>query len=260
MGRRDQAIAAPAVAAGVPALDVSGLIHDFGPKRALESVAFTIDPGDFTVLLGLNGAGKTTLYSLITRLYNNRSGAIKIFGFDVRKRSSEALARIGVVFQQPTLDLDLSVSQNLHYHAALHGIGWGVAAARIEAELARSDLTARAHDKVRALSGGQRRRVEIARALLHRPQLLLLDEPTVGLDIGSRQAIITHVRALCRDEKLAVLWATHLIDEVDDRDRVIVLHLGRILAQGRVPEVVRAAGAANIREAFTNLIEKAGRK
>lgn len=257
MGRSDQAIKTEPVSAGAPALEVSGLVHDFGAKRALDDVAFAIEPGEFTVLLGLNGAGKTTLYSLITRLYNNRSGSIKIFGFDVRKQSSEALSRIGVVFQQPTLDLDLSVDQNLHYHAALHGISWHQASARIEIELARSELTERAHDKVRALSGGQRRRVEIARALLHRPKLLLLDEPTVGLDIGSRQAIVTHVRQLCREENLAVLWATHLIDEVDDRDHVIVLHQGRILASGRVPEVIRKAGASHIREAFTNLIGKA---
>ncbi|MGB8275477.1 MAG: ABC transporter ATP-binding protein [Alphaproteobacteria bacterium] len=240
-------------------MQVEGLVHDFGPKRALDGVAFTIEPGDFTVLLGLNGAGKTTLYSLITRLYNNRSGTIRIFGFDVRKQSSKALARIGVVFQQPTLDLDLTVEQNLHYHAALHGIAWGAARTRIEAELKRAELLDRRHDKVRALSGGQRRRVELARALLHRPQLLLLDEPTVGLDIGSRQAIVSHVRRLCREERLAVLWATHLIDEVDGGDRVIVLHEGRILAQGSVPEVVQQAVAAQIRDAFTNLIAKASK-
>jgi len=259
MGRGNQAVETPSLAAGMPALEVSGLIHDFGPKRALDDVAFTIEPGDFTVLLGLNGAGKTTLYSLITRLYNNRSGSIKIFGYDVRKQPSRALARIGVVFQQPTLDLDLTVSQNLHYHAALHGMSRREAQSRLEAELARIDLLDRAHDKVRALSGGQRRRVEIARALLHRPKLLLLDEATVGLDIGSRQAIVAHVRKLCREEKLAVLWATHLIDEVSDDDQVIVLHLGRVLASGRVPEVMRKAGASHVREAFTNLIEKAGR-
>jgi ABC-2 type transport system ATP-binding protein len=243
----------------VSALEVSGLVHEFGAKRALDNVAFTIEPGDFTVLLGLNGAGKTTLYSLITRLYNNRSGSIRIFGHDVRREPSKALRRIGVVFQQPTLDLDLSIAQNLHYHAALHGMSRREAQERLEAELSRIDLLARAHEKVRALSGGQRRRVEIARALLHRPNLLLLDEPTVGLDIGSRQAIVTHVRKLCREEDLAVLWATHLIDEVDETDRVIVLHQGRVLASGRAPEVVRAAGAAHVREAFTNLIERAGR-
>ncbi len=234
-------------------LSVEGLGHSFGAKRVLDDVCFAIQPGEFTVLLGLNGAGKTTLFSLITRLYNNRSGAIRIFGLDVRKSPSKALARIGVVFQQPTLDLDLSVAQNLHYHAALHGLGRGDAKPRIEAELGRMRMIERADDKVRELSGGQRRRIEIARALMHRPRLLLLDEPTVGLDIESRQAMIDHVRGLCREEAIAVLWATHLIDEIGADDHVIVLHQGRVLASGTTGEVNHAGGAATIGEAFTNL-------
>ena len=245
---------APAPNTDTAALEVSGLVHDFGATRALDDVAFAIQPGDFTGLLGLNGAGKTTLYSLITRLYNNRSGSIEIFGYDVRRQSSRALSLIGVVFQQPTLDLDLTVEQNLHYHAALHGMSWSEAQGRLEVELTRSGLSERAHDKVRALSGGQRRRVEIARALLHQPELLLLDEPTVGLDVGSRHAIVSHVRRLCQEDGLAVLWATHLIDEVGEGDRVVVLHKGKVLADGPVPEVNRRAGARDIREAFTRLI------
>jgi ABC-2 type transport system ATP-binding protein len=254
MGHSRQAIRAPATEAGVPALEVEGLIHDFGAIRALDDVAFANRAGDFTGLLGLNGAGKTTLYALITRLYSNRSGSIKIFGHDVRRQTSRALSLIGVVFQQPTLDLDLTIEQNLHYHAALHGLSWSEAQTRLEVELERIGLTERAHDKVRTLSGGQRRRVEIARALLHQPKLLLLDEPTVGLDVGSRHGILSHVRRLCREDGLAVLWATHLLDEVEEGDKVVVLHEGRVLATGGVPEVNRRAGARDIREAFTNLI------
>ncbi|MFQ5775074.1 MAG: ABC transporter ATP-binding protein [Kiloniellaceae bacterium] len=235
------------------ALAVEDLGHSFGPRRALEAVSFSLWPGEFTVLLGQNGAGKTTLFSLVTRLYTNRGGAIRVYGFDVRAQSSQALARIGAVFQQRTLDLDLTVAQNLYYHAALHGIARGLARERIEAELARLALSERAGDKVRQLSGGQLRRVEIARALLHDPRLLLLDEPTVGLDIGSRQGILDHVRTLVREQRLAVLWATHLIDEVAAGDRVIVLHEGRVLADGKVDEVVRRAGAGDIREAFGKL-------
>ncbi len=258
MGRGDQAVEtvlteerAPGEA---PALAVEGLTHDFGTKRALDDVALKIRPGEFTVLLGLNGAGKTTLFSLITRLYNNRTGSIRIFDFDVRRQPTEALKRIGVVFQQPTLDLDLTVSQNLYYQAALHGLGRRQARARVETELDRCKLRDRGGDKIRELSSGQRRRVEIARALLHDPSLLLLDEPTVGLDIGSRQAIIDHVRRLCREERLAVLWATHLIDEVAEDNRVVVLHEGRVLASGNVAEVNRWVGAGSIREAYTTLI------
>lgn len=239
-----------------PALAVEGVSHSFGSTRALEDVAFAIHPGEFAVLLGLNGAGKTTLFSLVTRLYHNRSGSVRIGGFDIRERPSQALAQIGVVFQQPAIDLDLSVSQNLRYHASLHGMTRRVAEERMEAELTRLDMFDRADDKVRQLSGGGRRRVEIARALMHQPQLLLLDEPTVGLDISARQAILDHVRRLCHGEKIAVLWATHLIDEVGDGDRVIVLHEGQVLAFGNIDEVIRSAGATTITEAFTNLTER----
>jgi len=241
----------------VPALAVEGVGHNFGARRALDEVSFTIQPGQFTVLLGLNGAGKTTLFSLITRLYHNRSGSIRVFGFDLRESASAALSRIGAVFQQRTLDLDLTVAQNFYYHAALHGIARGVARERMTAELSRLELIDRLNDKIRQLSGGQVRRVEIARALLHKPRLLLLDEPTVGLDIGSRQAILDHVHRLAREEDLGVLWATHLIDEVVPGDRVIVLHEGQVLAHGTLDEVVKKAGAGDIREAFQKLTQEA---
>ena len=236
-----------------PPLIVEGLSHSFGKREALRSVSFKLDRGDRTMLLGLNGAGKTTLFSLITRLYNHRGGSIRIFGWEIKHKPSEALARLGVVFQLATLDLELSVAQNLYYHAALHGLPRRQAASRMRREIERVGLTDRMRERARTLSGGQRRRVEIARALIHQPRLLLLDEPTVGLDVASRQFLLDHVRMLAREEGLAVLWATHLIDEVDADARVIVLHQGRILAEGPVPEVIRAANASSMREAFDNL-------
>ena len=205
----------------------------------MDNVSLEINSGDFTVLLGLNGAGKTTLYSLITRLYNNSSGSIKIYGFDVREESSNALKNIGVVFQQPTLDLDLSVKENLEYHSSLHGINSNDAQKRINDEISRVKLTDKIKSKIRSLSGGQRRRVEIARSLLHKPKLLLLDEPTVGLDIGSRQMILKHVKALCKKNNLAVLWATHLIDEIDKGEKVIVIDKGRVVETGDVSKIVK---------------------
>ena len=180
------------------ALDIKNVSHNFGDFTALDNVSLKINPGDFTVLLGLNGAGKTTLYSLITRLYNNNSGSIEIYGFNVRENATNALKHIGVVFQQPTLDLDLSVKENLEYHSSLHGISSSEAKKRIDDEIGRIKLDDKVKSKIRSLSGGQRRRVEIARSLLHNPKLLLLDEPTVGLDIGSRQMILKHVKTLCK--------------------------------------------------------------
>jgi len=240
-----------------PAVAIEGVSHCYGRRQALDNVTFSITPSTFAVLLGLNGAGKSTLFSLITRLYAIQRGHIRVFGHDVGHASSEALRMVGVVFQQRTLDLDLSVIQNLTYHAALHGIGKHAARARADEVLARIALSDRAHDKVRNLSGGQMRRVEIARALLHRPRLLVLDEPTVGLDIKSRADILGYVRRLVLEDGASVLWATHLIDEIADDDDVIVLHQGRVLAHGSVPRVLDAGGAKDIRAAFTRLTQGA---
>ncbi len=238
-----------------PALDVRGLTHRFGARTVLDGISFSLQPGDFTVLLGQNGAGKTTLFALITRLYHAHQGSIAVFGQPFRADASAALARMGVVFQQPTLDLDLTVRQNLAYHAALHGIAGSVAAPRIRDELARVGLLERAKDRVRLLSGGQRRRVELARALLHEPALLLLDEPTAGLDMESRAFLLDHVRTLCRERRMAVLWATHLIDEAGGDAKVVVLHRGRILADGPAAGMVAEGGS--LKQAFETLTKVA---
>jgi ABC-2 type transport system ATP-binding protein len=247
-------------AAATPALRIAGLSHSYGARPALRDVTLTVYPGDFTILLGLNGAGKSTLFSLVTRLYAHRSGSIAIFGAAIDADPATALSRIGVVFQQSTLDLDLTVEQNLHYHAALHGLPRRLAAMRIAVEIERVDLVKRRHDKARQLSGGQRRRVEIARALLHDPKLLLLDEPTVGLDVEGRQFLLDHVRGLCRNDGIGVLWATHLIDEVGADSRVIVLHQGKVMAEGSVPEILAATGSATMREAFDAMTRRSERK
>lgn len=239
--------------AGRPALRIACVSHSYGKRKALDSVGFTVAQGSFSVLLGLNGAGKSTLFSLITRLFVTRTGTIEIFGFDVSRDSGEALRRLGVVFQARTLDLDLSIMQNLVYHAALHGIGPRDAKARSRALLAQIGLADREKDKTRNLSGGQMRRVEIARALLHHPNMLLLDEPTVGLDIEARADIIRHVRQRVATERLSVLWTTHLIDEVAHDDDVVILHKGRILAAGKAFEIIARTGASDMRLAFAKL-------
>jgi ABC-2 type transport system ATP-binding protein len=238
-----------------PALRVEGLGHSYGARRALEAVTFAIEPSTFTVLLGLNGAGKSTLFALVTRLYATQQGRIEIFGYEVGRMPGEALRRLGVVFQSRTLDLDLSVMQNMLYHAALHGIGGRDARRRAEAALARIGLADRAGDKARDLSGGQMRRVEIARALLHRPRLLVLDEPTVGLDIRARADILAEVRRLVAEEGVSAFWATHLVDEIAESDDVVVLHRGKILAHGAVPRVVEETGTPDIRAAFVKLAQ-----
>lgn len=148
-----------------------------------------------------------------------------------------ALAQMGVVFQSPTLDLDLTIRQNLRYFAALHGLSGRAAALRIDAALDKLGIAERAGEKARDLNGGHRRRTEIARALVHKPDVLLLDEATVGLDAAAREAITDHVHALCAEDGLTVLWATHLTDEVRDSDRLIVLHEGRVIADGEASAI-----------------------
>ncbi|PHS73730.1 MAG: ABC transporter ATP-binding protein [Cycloclasticus sp.] len=234
-------------------LAVQTLSYAYGNKAALKNIDFTISKGECTILLGPNGAGKTTLFSLITHLYDSRDGQILINSLDIKKQSCEALANLGVVFQQTTLDMDLSVLQNLHYHSSLHGMTRKTAAARIEEELERQGMLERQHEKVRQLNGGHRRRVEIARALLHKPSLLLLDEPTVGLDVPSRKGIVDHVHTLCKNDGLSVLWATHLIDEIHPSDQMIVLHQGEIKAQGSVNEVCDGDSTDDIAQTFKQL-------
>src|SRR5271168_631015 len=236
-----------------PALEVDRVSHRYGTRVALNDVALTVRQSSFTVLLGLNGAGKSTLFSLITRLYAIRSGSIRILGHDIMRQPGAALSRLGVVFQSRALDADISVQQNLKYHAALHGIGRSRADLEITRVLDLVAMTDRRRDRVNTLSGGQMRRVEIARALLHRPKLLLLDEPTVGLDIKARAGILAVVRTLVADEGIGVLWATHLVDEIRDEDHVVVLHNGRVLADGPSRSIIGEAGARSIGEAFTSL-------
>ncbi|GAA4228142.1 ABC-2 type transport system ATP-binding protein [Sagittula marina] len=220
-------------------LSVSDLSFSYDTKQALKDVSFRAEPGRFTALLGPNGAGKSTLFALLTRLFTTRDGQIEIAGHDLAKAPREALAVMGVVFQQPTLDLELTIRQNLSYFAALHGLSGKDAAMRIDAALDRLDIRARAGEKARSLNGGHRRRTELARALIHQPKVLLCDEPTVGLDAQARAAITAHVHDLAEDG-LTVLWATHLTDEVRESDDVLLLHQGVLRASGTARDLTGA--------------------
>ncbi|MCC6075878.1 ABC transporter ATP-binding protein [Pseudomonas sp. GCM10022188] len=236
-------------------LEVSGVSFAYGARQALVDLDFVLVPGRFNALLGPNGAGKSTLIALLTRLYDLQSGDIRIGACSIREKPRQALAQIGVVFQQSTLDLDLSVEQNLRYHAALHGLPRALAEERIALELARQQLAERRREPVRALNGGHRRRVEIARALLHKPQLLLLDEASAGLDPASRQALNAHVRRLCVEDGLTVLWTTHLFDEVQADDPLLILHRGRLVARGTAASLAEAG--EDLSASFARLTEVA---
>ncbi|MCA0030882.1 ABC transporter ATP-binding protein [Mesorhizobium sp. B263B2A] len=234
-------------------LSVEHLSHSFGSRRVLDEVSFSVPEGGMCILLGRNGAGKTTLFSLVTGLYHARAGSVLVLGHAMKASPSTALAQMGVVFQQLTLDLDLTAGENLRYHAALHGLSKALSKERSIEELSRLEVADRIDDPVRALSGGQRRRVEIARALMHDPRLLLLDEPTTGLDVPGRRALERHVRELCRERGIAVLWATHFLEELTADDDVVVLHRGTVRWVGRADRLAADLGVASTAEAFALL-------
>ena len=220
------------------ALSVDNISYRYKQVDALVNVSLKVDTGSFVALLGANGAGKTTLYSIITGLYRAHGGTVSVQGHSIESETLRALAAIGVVFQKSTLDMDLTVLQNLGYASDLHGMPRSEAGRLIDEAVERHSMQDYCKRKVAALSGGQRRRVELARALLHSPSVLLLDEPTVGLDSGSRQEFVAHVKSLCQSQKTGVLWATHLMDEVDPADGIYVLKKGSIVANGSAADLM----------------------
>jgi ABC-2 type transport system ATP-binding protein len=234
----------------------NGLTFYYGKKAAVNGLDLNITNG-FNVLLGPNGAGKSTLFSMLTGLYQAASGDIKINGYDYRHDKSNIMQSMGVVFQQSTLDLDLSVKQNLTYYAALHGISSSQALDNISDILAQLQLTQRLDDKVRSLNGGHRRRVEIARALIHQPKVLLLDEATVGLDIDSRKMITEYVGSLSQKLGICVLWATHLIDEISSDDQLIIIDEGKIKAQGISGELCNKHNVDDVYQLYRSLTANA---
>ncbi len=236
-----------------PVLVVDRVTKSYGRIKALDEVSLAISGGQFVALLGPNGAGKSTLFQLLTGLFVSDDGDITVMGQDIRKNAVPALAKLGIVFQQPTVDPELTVIANLRFHTRLHGLDGKLASMRIDAELERIDLTERANDLMRTLSGGNRRRVELARALLHDPRVLLMDEPTVGLDPQSRRDILDYVLRLREDTGIAVLWATHLVDEAERADRIIVLHHGRVLRDSTPQALIAETGSRSLDDAFLQL-------
>jgi ABC-2 type transport system ATP-binding protein len=232
------------------AIDLRGLTKRYGARTALDTLTLAIAPGCFCALLGPNGAGKSTLFQLLTGLFAADAGQALIAGHDIRTQPVAALASLGVVFQQPALDLDLSVERNLRFHAALHGLQRRVADERIAQGCAALGIEQDRARAVRELSGGTRRRVELVRALLHRPAVLLMDEASVGLDPASRRALLTALRADIAARSTTVLWATHLVEEALGADRVLVLHQGKLLADGTPADVTAALGGATLEAGF----------
>lgn len=234
------------------ALNVQHIHKSYGDVKALNDVSFELTQG-FYALLGPNGAGKSTLFQLLTGLFVADEGRVEVAGIDISQQMSKALANIGVVFQQTALDLDLTVQANLNFHGRLHGMSSKTIRERSSIELQRLNMLEVANKPCRSLSGGNRRKVELVRALLAQPRILLMDEATVGLDPASRDLLLNYVHELCKERQISVLWATHLIDEADNADQVLVLNKGKLLEQGTSQQLQEKTQTNSLLDAFLQL-------
>ncbi len=222
------------------AIVVQGLCHRYGDHTALAGISFSVDAGGIFGLLGPNGGGKTTLFRIISTLLPVQKGSAHVLGFDVQAQPAEVRYRIGVTFQSPSLDVKLTVRENLIHQAHLYGLSGREMRWRIDQQLDRLGLSDRRADRVESLSGGLKRRVEIAKGLLHHPQILLLDEPSTGLDPGARIDLWQYLQQLRRDDEVTVMVTTHLMEEADQCDRLGILDAGQLVALGS-PDELRAA-------------------
>ncbi|MPT23000.1 MAG: ATP-binding cassette domain-containing protein [Starkeya sp.] len=247
-----------------PAVALAGVSKAFGATRAVSDVSFTVRAGTVHALLGENGAGKSTTMKLLSGLIEPDEGTIAIDGREVRLRSPRDAHRAGIrtAFQELTLVRDLSVLDNMLIPAApmsfLGTLRRKQVAENVAAHFARLGLAVDLHAEVGRLDLALRQKIEIARALYRQPRLLLLDEPTVGLDIASRAAVVALVRALVADEGIGVLWATHIIEEIGPGDRIVVLHRGQIRASGSYEEMRARAGGEDLSTAFLQLVSDTG--
>ena len=232
-------------------LSVRELSKRYGERVALDRLSFEVPAGQFVALLGPNGAGKSTLFQVLTGLFAADGGDVAVAGHALRTEATRALASIGVVFQQIALDLDLTELRNLRFQADLHGLPRALADERIATGSAALGIAADDLERTaRELSGGNRRKVELVRALLHAPKVLLMDEATVGLDPKARRDLLAAIRHDVATRATSVLWATHLVEEAEGADRVLVLHKGKLLADGAPGAVAAALGGGTLEDAF----------
>ena len=218
-------------------IQVENVTHRYGDRVALADVAFEVKKGEIFGLLGPNGGGKSTLFRILSTMMVPTSGRAVVAGFDVARDPAQVRRQVGVVFQTQSLDKALTVEENLRAQGHLHGLSGAVLRERMESAMDRLGLLDRRKDLVDTLSGGLRRRVEIAKALLHRPQVLLMDEASTGLDPAARRDVSRHVEALREKEGVTILLTTHILEEADRCDRLILLHQGNIVAQGTPNEL-----------------------
>ena len=221
------------------AVDISHVAHRYGRRTALADLTLSIDEGEIFAFLGPNGGGKTTLFRLLSTLIPLESGEVRILGYDVRRQPATIRSLIGVVFQAPSLDKKLTVAENMRHQGHLYGLRGRELAQRQRIMLDRLGLSDRAGERAETLSGGLRRRVELAKGMIHRPRLLLLDEPSTGLDPGARSDLWSYLRQVRDEDGVTVVLTTHLLEEADRADRIAILNEGRLVALD-TPDALRA--------------------
>ena len=235
-------------------IHVEHLVKKYGDVTAVNDVSFDVSAGEIFAFLGPNGAGKTTTIQMLTTLAKPASGVIRIDGLDPERQPHEVRQRFGIVFQDPSLDQELTASENLDLHGVLYHVPRATRVARIEMLLKLFELWDRRDAFVKTFSGGMKRRLEIARGFLHTPKVLFLDEPTLGLDPQSRNQLWTHVKALNETEKVTVFLTTHYMDEADRvAQRIAIIDHGKIVAQGTPQELKQQTSKDSLEEAFLAL-------
>jgi ABC-2 type transport system ATP-binding protein len=231
-------------ALSLPSIEVDDLVKSYGDVDAVRGVSFSVPPGEVFGFLGPNGAGKSTTINVLCTLAKPTSGAARVSGFDVTTHRDEVRRHLGLVFQDPTLDVRLTAEQNLWFHAELYGIDPGVIPARMDQMLEMVDLVDWRDKPVMTFSGGMKRRLEIARGLLHSPRVLFLDEPTIGLDPQTRASIWRYIRALQEAEGTTIFMTTHYMDEAEFCDRIAIMDRGEIVVLD-TPEALKASVGAD---------------
>ncbi len=237
----------------VPVLDIKDLKKSYGKTQALKGVTLSLDRAEVVGLLGPNGAGKSTLFQISAGLFAPDSGSVEVFGLDYRHHAAEILRRLGVVFQARAIDLDMTVQANLAFHGALFGLSGPTLKARMTDVTELLEIGDLLKKPVRNLSGGNQRRVEVARALLNGPDLLLMDEPSTGLDPVTREMLVQHMQIVRRERATSILWATHLVEELERADRVVVLVAGEIVRAGTPAELMASSGTGSLTAAYISI-------
>lgn len=241
-----------------PVIEVTSLVKRFGDVEAVKGITFHVDPGEIFAFLGPNGAGKSTTIKMLTTLLAPTSGTLKLAGHDVTHDQAAVRKSFGIVFQDPSVDNDLTAYENMQLHAAMYGISRTAFASRAQELLTLVELWERRNALVKTFSGGMKRRLEIARGLLHHPHILFLDEPTLGLDTQTRNLLWNYVRSLNEKENMTVFFSTHYLEEAEQiADRIAMIDHGQIVALGTVNELKKQTHTSSLEDAYLALTGKA---